>query len=165
MSQIKKVKPGKGQESVWDYPRPPAIEQFNKHIRIIFNEQIIADTNDSFRILETSHPPSYYLPKSSFKDGTLIKTNKTSYCEFKGMAHYYDIKWEDQRAAGAAWGYQNPTEHYSGIKDHVCVYGHLMDACYIGDELIIPQPGGFYGGWITNNIVGPFKGGPNSWGW
>ncbi|WP_421765424.1 DUF427 domain-containing protein [Ekhidna sp.] len=162
---IRKVKPDPGQESVWDYPRPPAIEQYSKHIRIVFNETIILDTNHSFRILETSHPPSYYLPKSSFKKGVLIKTAKTSFCEFKGRAHYYNIVLDNQIVKDAAWGYDSPNHRYGAIKNHICVYAKLMEACFINHERVTPQPGGFYGGWITKNVVGPFKGVPNSWGW
>ncbi|MEO9870971.1 DUF427 domain-containing protein [Ekhidna sp.] len=166
MNKIKKIKSLPGQESVWDYPRPPALQKVTKHIRIICSSEIILDTNSSFRILETSHPPTYYLPISDFKTDIILRNeNKSSFCEFKGMAHYYDIKAGDKIVENCAWGYENPTNPYHELKDHVCVYSQYMDECYVGDEKVLPQPGGFYGGWITSNIVGPFKGEPGSWGW
>ena len=165
MSKIRKIKPEPGQESVWDYPRPPAIERVTKHIRIEFNGKVILDNNQSFRILETSHPPTYYLPKSAFRENVLVRTEKTSFCEFKGMAHYYNILLDGKMVPDAAWGYENPIEPYHALKDHICVYAQYMDVCLINDEMVIPQPGGFYGGWITKEIVGPFKGGPETWGW
>ncbi|MEO1256217.1 MAG: DUF427 domain-containing protein [Bacteroidota bacterium] len=165
VSIVNKIKPKPGQESVWDYPRPPAIEKVSKHIRVVFNEEPILDTNQSFRILETSHPPTYYLPKFSFKEGVLLRTKKASFCEFKGMAHYYDLVFNGKEVKSGAWGYDQPTSPYEALKDHVCLYAQFMDACYINDERVIPQPGGFYGGWITNDIVGPFKGESGTWGW
>ena len=152
-------------ESVWDYPRPPRIEQFNGHIRVVFNSEIIIDTNKSFRILETSHPPTYYLPIAQFKPGILLPNPKTSFCEYKGIARYFDIKVKDKKAVQAAWHYPEVTGRYSSIKDHISIYAQLMDSCYVNDEKVIAQEGDFYGGWITSNIVGPFKGGKGTWGW
>ena len=162
---IQRIKPKKGQESVWDYPRPPRIEQFNGNIKIVFNRLTIVDTTTAFRILETSHPPTYYIPLDQFKAGTLIKGVGSSFCEFKGMAHYYDIMVDDQRAARAAWGYSEPSSLYRNLQGCVSVYAHLVDACYVNDEKVQAQEGDFYGGWITSNIVGPFKGGAGTWGW
>ncbi len=160
-----RIQLGPGQESVWDYPRPPAIEPFTGHLRIVYEGEVIMDTNDSFRILETSHPPTYYIPVGAFKEGSLIKTSGTSYCEWKGMAEYFNITAGDKMARKCAWGYANPKPKYSQIKDHVSVYAHMMEACYVNDEPVQAQEGDFYGGWITSNIVGPFKGGPGTWGW
>lgn len=162
---IKKIKPKPGQESVWDYPRPPAIEPVTQHLKIIFNGQEIANSNQSYRILETSHPPTYYLPLSAFKDGTLIRTDRISYCEFKGEAIYYHIQAGDQSAKFAAWGYPSPNPRFGALKDHVSVYASRMESCFVGEEQVQAQQGDFYGGWITSKIVGPFKGGAGTWGW
>ncbi|MGB3464191.1 MAG: DUF427 domain-containing protein [Cyclobacteriaceae bacterium] len=165
MKNIQKIKPGPGQESVWDYPRPPKLEVFKGHLRIVFNGEVIADSNRAFRILETSHPPTYYIPVSDFKEGTLSKTAKHSFCEFKGMAAYYDVSWGGKIAKNAAWGYPDVNPAYKELQDTVSVYAHMMDSCYVNDELVQAQEGDFYGGWITSNIVGPFKGAPGTWGW
>jgi uncharacterized protein (DUF427 family) len=163
--QIKRINPKAGQESVWDYPRPPKLESFSGHIRVVFNNEIIVDTNQAIRILETSHPPTYYLPISDFRKGVLQPAHKTSFCEFKGMANYWDLVVYEKVAHQAAWGYSNPTNHYLMLKGTVSVYAHLVDACYVNDEQVQAQEGDFYGGWITSNIVGPFKGGAGTWGW
>ncbi|WP_375577775.1 DUF427 domain-containing protein [Marivirga tractuosa] len=162
---MKKIKPKAGQESVWDYPRPPAIEKVTERLRIVFNGEVIADTNKSFRVLETSHPPTYYLSISSFKEGTLIDGTHSTACEFKGISFYFDIKNGDKVALNAAWGYPTPKGNFKVLKDHLAVYAHKMDACYIGDEKVEAQEGDFYGGWITSKVVGPFKGIKGSWGW
>ncbi len=162
---MKRIEPKAGQESVWDYPRPPAIVPFDGHIRIIYNDNIILDTNRAFRILETSHPPTYYLPIKDFKENVLEHTAGQSYCEYKGVAQYYDISVGDKSAKKAAWQYPEAYGEYEALKDCVAVYAHLMDACYVNDEEVNPQVGGFYGGWVTSNIVGPFKGGEGTWGW
>jgi uncharacterized protein (DUF427 family) len=162
---IKRIKPKAGQESVWDYPRPPRLESFNGHIRIVYNSEIILDTQEAYRILETSHPPTYYVPVSQFRKDLLRINQSTSFCEFKGMAAYYDLQVHGKTAKKAAWHYPNPKTKYHALKDHVSVYAHLMDACLVNDELVDAQQGSFYGGWITTNIVGPFKGAPGTWGW
>jgi len=163
--QIKKIKPKAGQESVWDYPRPPKLELFNGHIRIVFNKIIIIDTHQAYRVLETSHPPTYYLPIDQFKKGIFVPNSGTSFCEFKGMASYYDIELNGKKALNSAWYYTWPNASYGAIKNTVSIYAHLMDACYVNGEKVKAQEGDFYGGWITSNIVGPFKGGSGTWGW
>ena len=163
--RFEKIKPAPGQESVWDYPRPPRLEPFSGHIRIVYNEQVICDTNAAFRVLETSHPPTYYLPESSFEDGVLKETPGQSFCEFKGMAHYYDVVQAGKRSPKAGWGYRAPSQAFAPLKDHVAVYAHLVDTCFVNDEKVQAQEGDFYGGWINSWIVGPFKGAPGTWGW
>ncbi|MEQ8999000.1 MAG: DUF427 domain-containing protein [Coleofasciculus sp. B1-GNL1-01] len=160
-----RITPEPGQESVWDYPRPPRLEETTKHIRIIFNGIAIADTRRAKRVLETSHPPCYYIPPEDIKLEHLAKTGRKSFCEWKGMAGYADVVVGDKRAANAAWYYPQPTPEFASIKDHVSFYASKMDACYVDDELVQSQPGDFYGGWITNDIVGPFKGGAGTMGW
>lgn len=154
-----------GAESVWDYPRPPRLEPVARRIRIVFAGETIADTDGAFRVLETSHPPNYYLPPDAFAEGALVRTDRASYCEWKGEAHYYDVHARGRTAPDAAWGYDDPTPGFAAIRGFVAVYAGPMDSCTVGDEQVVPQPGGFYGGWITTDVTGPFKGGPGSNGW
>jgi uncharacterized protein (DUF427 family) len=160
-----RIPPQPGQESVWDYPRPPRLEATSKHIEIIFNDIVIADTRAAFRVLETSHPPVYYLPPADIKMEYLTLSQHGSYCEWKGEANYYSIMVKDKKVIDAAWSYLAPTRAFSAIKGYLAVYAQKMDACYVDGERAQPQPGEFYGGWITSDIVGPFKGAPGSWGW
>jgi uncharacterized protein (DUF427 family) len=163
--QPQRIEPGPGQESVWDYPRPPRLEDVSKHIQIIFNGEIIADTHNAKRVLETSHPPVYYLPPEDIKMEYLSQTPRNSFCEWKGSAGYYTVTVQDKQAPNCAWFYTSPTPAFESIKDYVAFYPEAMDICYVDGEQVQPQPGGFYGGWITSDIVGPFKGIPGSWGW
>ncbi len=157
--------PGPGQESVWDYPRPPAVEPVVQRIRILLGGDVIVDSDQNYRVLETSHPPVYYLPVEAFKPGVLTLAERTSFCEFKGNASYFHVHGGDVHRPYAAWTYLDPTPRFSALRAHVAVYAHQMDACYVGDQLVNPQPGDFYGGWITDHIVGPFKGGAGTLGW
>jgi uncharacterized protein (DUF427 family) len=152
-------------ENVWDYPRPPALERVTKPIRIVFSGQTIAETTAAWRVLETSHPPVYYLPPDAFSPGTLQPATGGSYCEWKGEAEYWTIAAGTKSAIRAGWSYPDPTPRFAPIRDHVAVYAGKMDACFVGDEQVTPQPGGFYGGWITSDLKGPFKGEPGSMGW
>ncbi|HIK07116.1 MAG TPA: DUF427 domain-containing protein [Trichormus sp. M33_DOE_039] len=160
-----RIEPKPGQESVWDYPRPPRLEDTSKHIQVIFNGVAIADTHRAKRVLETSHPPSYYIPPTDIKMEYLVLTPQSSFCEWKGRSGYYTIRVADQEVQNAAWFYASPTLAFADIKDYVAFYAHFMEACYVDGEKVEPQPGNFYGGWITSDIVGPFKGSPGSWGW
>jgi uncharacterized protein (DUF427 family) len=160
-----RVEPGPGQESVWDYPRPPRVERTEKHIQVAFNGVMIADSRGAWRVLETSHPPVYYIPPQDIRRDCLLQAAGRSFCEWKGQAGYYDVCVGDKTVANAAWYYPRPTPAFAAIKDHVAFYARLMDACYVDNELVQPQPGEFYGGWITSDIVGPFKGEPGTWGW
>jgi len=159
------IKPNPGQESVWDYPRPPRLEDSTKHIQVIFNGEIIADTQRPKRVLETSHPPVYYILPEDIKPGILHQTNQKTFCEWKGWSSYYTITVGDQQQINAAWSYIDPVPAFASLKNWVAFYVKLMDACYVNGELVKPQPGGFYGGWITSDIVGPFKGEPGTQGW
>ena len=161
----KRIEPGPNQESVWDYPRPPRVEDVSKHIQVIFNGTVIANTHRARRVLETSHPPVYYLPPNDIKMVHLKPAPHSSWCEWKGWATYYTIVVEDKQADNAAWAYLQPTPGFELITGYVAFYPHLMDACFVHGELVQPQPGGFYGGWITRDIVGPFKGEPGTMGW
>lgn len=161
----KRIEPGPGQESVWDYPRPPRMEPSSRHIQVVFNGIVIADTRQALRVLETSHPPVYYIPPADVKMEYLTRTPRSTFCEFKGQAGYYTLTVGDRQVQQAAWFYPNPTEVFAPIRNYIAFYPGLMDACYVDGERVEPQPGDFYGGWITSDIVGPFKGGPGTWGW
>jgi len=160
-----RIKPGPGQESVWDYPRPPRVEDSDKHIQVVFAGVTIADTRRAKQVLETSHPPVYYIPTKDIRMQHLAQTNQASWCEWKGLASYYNIDVDGRQAANAAWFYPVPAPAYAAIRDHVAFYPQQMDACYVNGEKVKPQPGDFYGGWITNDIVGPFKGGLGTANW
>jgi uncharacterized protein (DUF427 family) len=157
--------PGPGQESVWDYPRPPRLEEFNGSITVELGGEAIASTRRAWRVLETSHPPTYYLPRDCFRDGALRSTGGSSWCEWKGQASYFDALGGTKVAARAAWTYVRPTRGFAAIAGAVAVMAALVDRCTVNDEVVQPQPGGFYGGWVTTWVVGPFKGTPGSQGW
>jgi uncharacterized protein (DUF427 family) len=166
MLRPKRIEPGPGQESVWDYPRPPRLEAVSKRLQVIFNGVIIADTTEGKRVLETAGAPVYYFPQKDILMAHLSRVPKYStMCEWKGTAVYYSIQVGDKRVERAAWSYPNPTQGFTGIKDYIAFYPQPMDACLVAGEKAEPQPGGFYGGWITKDIVGPFKGEPGSSYW
>lgn len=152
-------------ERVWDYPRPPAIDRCARRVRVELAGITIADSNRALRMLETSHPPTIYIPLADFADGALEPVGGSSFCEWKGSAAYCDVVAGGRRAARAAWYYPSPVARYAALKDHVSVYPGRVDACHLDDERVRPQPGGFYGGWITADLEGPFKGGPGTLGW
>ncbi|CAN5639508.1 DUF427 domain-containing protein [soil metagenome] len=162
---MKRIEPKAGQESVWDYPRPPRLERTNKHLKIIFNGEIIAETNRGFRVLETSHPPIYYFPPSDVRMEFLTENTNSSFCEWKGRASYYDLRVGDKTVKNAAWFYPNSTEDFKEIENYIAFYPSNMDECYVDGELVNAQKGDFYGGWVTKDIVGPFKGGAGTRGW
>ncbi|GAB5077858.1 DUF427 domain-containing protein [Arthrobacter sp. AD-310] len=150
---------------MWDYPRPPRVEPSTERIRVFLGGELIVDTADSLRVLETSHPPVYYLPRSAFSPGSLEPTGGTSFCEFKGWARYLTVRGGEAVAEKAAWYYPDPVKGYEVLADRVAVYPGRMDYCEVDGERVRPQAGGFYGGWITDRVVGPFKGEPGTLGW
>lgn len=162
---VEPVEPAPGQESVWDYPRPPRVEDSARHVQVWFNGVLLADSRRAKRVLETSHPPTWYIPPEDVKLEHLRENEDSSWCEWKGLTHYYDVEVNGRRAPSAAWFYQMPTRMFEELRNHVAFYPHLMDACYVDGERAAPQEGGFYGGWITGDVVGPFKGGPGTAGW
>ena len=162
---MKRDVPGPGQESVWDYPRPPALRKVERPVKIVFDGRVLAETTNAWSVHETSHPPVYYIPLEDVDDALIERVDGSSYCEWKGSASYVDVVSGGKRAPRAGWYYADPVEAFAPIKDHVAFYAGPMDACYVGDEQVTPQPGGFYGGWITSDVVGPFKGAPGTWGW
>lgn len=153
-------------ERVADYPRPPRLERSTRRVRIVLGGQDVLDTDAAWRVLETYHPPTYYVPADAFAPGTLLASpGRGSVCEWKGQAEYYTVQAGGAVARDAAWGYPKPTPAFAAIAGHVAVYAGRMEACYVGDDHVVPQEGGFYGGWITPDLVGPFKGGPGTQFW
>ena len=156
---------GPGQESVWDYPRPPRLEAVRRQVEVIHGGQTIALTLEPLRVLETSHPPVYYLPRDSVVPGVLVPTGRTSFCEFKGVASYFTVVMGSAAAPEAAWCYESPSPGYEAMAGYVSFYPEQVEVCLVDGEYVQGQPGGFYGGWVTGEIVGPFKGAPGSEGW
>ena len=158
-----------GQVSVWDFPRPPDLVQWHERVQVVLGGVTIADTRDAWAVLETSHPPTYYLPADAFADGALEPASGSSYCEWKGRAGYLDLHGGDPGspvvAKEAAWTYPTPTSRFMALRDHVALYPGLVDACLVDGVRVEPQPGGFYGGWVTPRVAGPFKGAPGTAGW
>jgi uncharacterized protein (DUF427 family) len=152
-------------ESVWDYPRPPRVEAFHGRIEIIQYGITVATTTRAQRVLETSHPPVYYLPKDDILMDYLYETDRKTVCEFKGVATYWGMLIKGKRIDDVAWSYENPRTGYDVIKGHLAFYAGKMEECYVNGERVMAQEGHFYGGWITSNISGPFKGGPGTVGW
>jgi uncharacterized protein (DUF427 family) len=159
------VTPAVAEESVWDYPRPPRLELVKKRILIILAGTRIVDAADCFRVLETSHPPVYYISPGDIAPGVLVPAQGSSICEWKGSAEYFDVAANGKVASRAAWSYPEPKSSFASIAGFVAFYAGLMDHCSVDGETVRPQAGGFYGGWITAAIVGPFKGEPGSFGW
>jgi uncharacterized protein (DUF427 family) len=151
--------------SVWSYPRPPRLEPEPRRLRVRFAGELIAETRRGFRVIETSHPPNYYFPVDDVAPEVLERSARTSFCEFKGQAHYCTVRAGGRAVSDAAWGYDHPSAGYEPLAGTVAFYVGPMDACLVDDELVVAQPGGFYGGWITCDVAGPFKGGPGSGGW
>ncbi len=154
-----------GQESVWDFPRPAVAEQVASHIKINHGGMIIADTRRAVRTLETSHPPSYYFPREDVTMGLLTASQNKSFCEWKGNARYFDISVKGQLFRDVAWSYPRPTKSFGILTNFIAFYSMPFDECVVDGEKVVPQPGGFYGGWITSKLAGPFKGIPGSQFW
>ena len=150
---------------MWDYPRPPLVRRCTQTVEVRLAGHVICTTDASWQVLETSHPPTYYLPRAAFADGVLQPANGESLCEWKGAARYLDLRSGGRTAPRAAWYYPTPSVGFEMLVDHVALYAGVTDGCYVGGERVVPQPGGFYGGWITSSVAGPFKGIPGSNGW
>jgi len=152
-------------ESVWDYARPPRVESCAARVTVVHEGKVIVDSDRCWRVVETSHPPVYYVPRDDIAAGVLDPAAGRSYCEFKGTASYWDLVVGDTRVLRAGWSYQRPSPAYSEIAGAVAFYPGRVDECRVAGELVRPQEGDFYGGWITDDIIGPFKGGPGTMGW
>lgn len=159
------VEPGPAQESVWDYPRPPRVEPVAERIRVVVDGRDLADTTRAVRVLETAGAPVYYVPLEDVDRTHLAASERTTFCEWKGGASYVDYVAGDRRIPMVAWSYPDPNPGYEILRDRLAFYAGKVDEAWVGDERATPQPGGFYGGWVTSAIVGPIKGEPGSAGW
>jgi uncharacterized protein (DUF427 family) len=159
-----RVEPGPGQESVWDYPRPPALEPAGAVLRVEADGTVIAASDRALRICETSQPPAYYFPPADVGLERLVEVEGNTFCEWKGLATYFDVVVDGRRIEQAAWTYRSPTDRYLEITDHVAFYAQKLD-CFVDDEPVVPNDGSFYGGWVSSKVVGPFKGAPGTLGW
>lgn len=159
-----RIEPEPGQESVWDYPRPPRIEPTTERVIVAFRGTPLADTTKALRVLETSQPPAYYIPPADVRFGGLAKSTALSFCEWKGEASYFDLDVPDAKIEQVAWTYTHPRPEYVALKDYVAFYAQKLD-CSVDGETVVPNEGSFYGGWVTSRVVGPFKGAPDSRWW
>jgi uncharacterized protein (DUF427 family) len=156
---------GPGQESVWSYPRPPSAEVTGRHVVVELGGRVIADSRRAVRVCETSHPPVYYVPREDLVPGVLRRGAGGSFCEFKGLATYWDAEVDGVRVPAAGWSYEDPSPGYELLRGAVAFYPGRVGRALVDGEVVRPQAGGFYGGWITDEVVGPFKGEPGTLGW
>lgn len=153
-------------ERVWDYPRPPAVRPCDRRVRVEWAGEVLADSTHALRVLETSHPPTIYIPPADVRLSLLTTSGAGgTWCEFKGQARYLDAIVARRRAQAVAWSYAAPSAGYEALRDHVAFYPGRLDSAWLDDERVQAQPGDFYGGWITGDLVGPFKGPPGTRGW
>jgi uncharacterized protein (DUF427 family) len=156
---------GPGQESVWSYPRPPSATVTGRHVVVVLGGQVVADSTRAVRVCETSHPPVYYVPRDDIVPGVLHQAGGGSLCEWKGTATYWDAVVDGQRTAAAGWSYEDPAPGYENLRGAVAFYPGRVEQALVDGRPARPQPGGFYGGWITDEVTGPFKGEPGTLGW
>ena len=157
--------PGPGQESVWDYPRPPRVEPVAERVRVELGGALLADSTRARRVIETASPPTYYVPAEDVLREQLEPSPHRTFCEWKGVAHYWNARSGERLVQDVAWSYPQPAAGFESLRDHLAFFPARVDACWLGDHRVTPQPGDFYGGWITPNILGPFKGDPGTEGW
>jgi uncharacterized protein (DUF427 family) len=157
--------PGPGQESVWGYPRPPRVEQVDERVVVTVAGTVVAETDRPLRVLETSHPPVYYVPREDVRADLLRQASRMTVCEFKGMATYWDVVVGDRVVRQAGWSYPDPAPGYEALRDAVAFYPQEVDEASVDGEVVQAVEGSFYGGWITSRVAGPFKGGPGTMHW
>ena len=150
---------------MWDFPRPPRVERCARRVRVVYRDILVADSRRALRVLETSHPPAIYIPPIDVRMDLLSPTTSSTWCEFKGRASYWALDVDGKAVADVAWSYRSPSAGFESIVDHLSFYPARVDACLLDEEVVIPQQGSFYGGWISADIVGPFKGGVGTIGW
>lgn len=155
--------PGPGQESVWDYPRPPALVGCDALVEVFNGESLLASSRGTQRVLETASPPTYYLPPDSVDWSQLVQTQGSSFCEWKGAATYWALT-NNPGGPVVGWSYESPSDSFAAITGYLSFYPRLL-ACKVDGERVHPQPGGFYGGWVTSKVAGPFKGDPGTGHW
>jgi uncharacterized protein (DUF427 family) len=165
MRRPQPITPGPGQESVWDFPRPPRVERSTSVIRVVLGGVTIVETERSWRVLETASPPTYYIDQADFVSGVVHPCPGESWCEWKGRASYVDLMIGDTISRQAAWCYLDPNAPYRELAGHLAIYPSRVDACYLDSEQVRPQDGDFYGGWVTSKVTGPFKGDAGTLGW
>ncbi len=161
----RRIEPGPGQESAWDYPRPPRLEPSDRVIRVEFGGEVVAESKRTWRVLETSHPPVYYIPLDDVREKFLEPSSRSSFCEWKGQASYLSLIVNGNISKDAAWFYPNPTKAFTPIRNYLAFFPSKVDACFVDSELVQAQAGDFYGGWVTSHVVGPFKGSAGTMGW
>jgi uncharacterized protein (DUF427 family) len=159
-----RIEPQPGQESVWDYPRPPRIEPTSEHVIVSFRGMTLAESTRAIRVLETSQPPAYYIPPGDVSFDMLVEGDGHSFCEWKGEASYFDLVVPGTRIEQVAWTYAHPSVPFAAIKDYLGFYAQKLE-CTVDREAVMPNEGSFYGGWVTSKVVGPFKGVPGSKWW
>jgi uncharacterized protein (DUF427 family) len=152
-------------ESAWDYPRPPRVDPSTRRVRVIVDGIVVADSQRAVRVLETSHPPGWYVPPEDVRTDLLRPTTRHTVCEFKGEASYFDIVAGGRVRHAAVWSYERPLPGYDAIAGYLSFYPGRVDEAWVDDQRVLPQAGDFYGGWITPDVTGPFKGGPGTRGW
>ena len=154
-------------ENVQDYPRPPRLERVAQPLRVVFAGVPVAEAEagQAWRVLETHHAPTYYLPPHTVLGAALVPVARETFCEWKGRAVYFDLVLNGRRSRNAAWSYPAPTHRFEAIKDHLAFYATSVDAAYVGDIKVMPQPGDFYGGWVTPNLTGRIKGAMGTLHW
>ncbi len=157
--------PGPGQESVWDFPRPPRIESEPRTLRVEHAGVVVAESRAALRILETAGAPTLYLPLTDVDESRLVPSSAESFCEWKGRARHFDVRIADAVGPEAAWSYPDPYPEFEPLRDWLAFHPGRLDGCWLGDVRATPQPGGYYGGWVTPNLAGPIKGGPDSGSW
>lgn len=165
MKDVIRIEPAEGQVSVWDFPRPPLVEDITHHIRVYYKGLLIADSTQTKRVLEKAHPPCYYIPMSDIQMHYLKPNNEISFCEYKGKASYFNVEIGEDVLQDIAWTYLKPTSKYTQLTGYIAFFAGKGCDCYVHDELASPQPSEFFGGWITSDIVGPFKGEEGTWDW
>ena len=160
-----RIEPGPGQESVWDYPRPPRVEAVPERLRVLIDGEVLAETTHGLRVLETAGAPVYYIPRADVRLDRLRPSPHRTFCEWKGDASYWSYANGERAIPNVGWTYDRPLPGYESIAGHLAFYAGLVDEAWVGDERAMPQPGRFYGGWVTSRVVGPFKGEPGTQGW
>lgn len=162
---MERTKPGPEQESSWDYPKPPVVQETSRRVEVFFGGQRIADTTHALRLLESRRPPVYYIPIADVVPDVLAPSARATYNEYVGEATYFRVTVGERQAEDAAWRLESPRAGYEQLARHVAFYAQLMDRCLVGGERVKPQPGEFARGWITSDVVGPFKGEPGTRNW
>ncbi|MEJ6390557.1 DUF427 domain-containing protein [Gymnodinialimonas ulvae] len=152
-------------EDVQSYPRPPALEPVSQRLRAVFADLPVADSEAAFRVLETHHAPTYYIPPGDVVMSALVPAARETFCEWKGRAVYYDLVVNGRRSTHAAWSYPAPTARFEAIRDHLAFYATSLDEAFVGAIKVQPQPGDFYGGWVTPNLTGRIKGAVGTLHW